>query len=195
MLETNKGGISMEKKEILLAITELKSTINNRFDALYKQFDKGVSEEFDKTRQNPDTVDGQQSEDTRKQLDKIEKDIKILNQNVRFLAQKLGQHEMNLNCTENKDEKQIIAEQMIIHTKNMENGERIEFLHYLSDTHFKRWEPTEDMILPVQYHIEDRIDRNLSEEEIEIMTVAYRNGYSIGFDAGMEKVFKSGVYE
>ncbi|HDR3326346.1 hypothetical protein [Bacillus cereus] len=47
------------------------------------------------------------------------------------------------------------------------------------------------MILAVQYHIEDRIDRNLSEEEIEIITVAYNNE----FDTGMEKVFKSGESE
>ncbi|MGH0681359.1 hypothetical protein [Bacillus mycoides] len=87
-----------------------------------------------------------------------------------------------------KDEKQMTAEQMIIF---MKNGERIEFLHYLSKIHFKRVNPTDNMILAVQYHIEDRIDRNLSEEEIEIMTVAYNNG----FDTGMEKVFESGESE
>ncbi|AJG95554.1 hypothetical protein I6G77_13625 [Bacillus tropicus] len=90
-----------------------------------------------------------------------------------------------------KDEKQMTAEQMITFMKNMENRERIEFLHYLSKIHFKRVNPTDNMILAVQYHIEDRIDRNFSEEEIEIMTVAYNDG----FDAGMEKVFKSGESE
>lgn len=51
--------------------------------------------------------------------------------------------------------------------------------------------PTDNIILAVQYHIEDRIDRNLSEEEIEIITVAYNNE----FDTEMEKVFKSGEFE
>ncbi|PEO57530.1 hypothetical protein COM25_00480 [Bacillus wiedmannii] len=51
--------------------------------------------------------------------------------------------------------------------------------------------PTDNIILAVQYHIEDRIDRNLSEEEIEIITVAYNNE----FDTEMEKVFKSGESE
>lgn len=51
--------------------------------------------------------------------------------------------------------------------------------------------PTDNIILAVQYHIEDRIDRNLSEEEIEIITVAYNNE----FDTEMEKVFKSGEPE
>ncbi|PFU47612.1 hypothetical protein COK89_11425 [Bacillus thuringiensis] len=51
--------------------------------------------------------------------------------------------------------------------------------------------PTDNIILAVQYHIEDRIERNLSEEEIEIITVAYNNE----FDTEMEKVFKSGESE
>lgn len=46
------------------------------------------------------------------------------------------------------------------------------------------------MILAVQYHTKDRIDRNLSEEEIEIMKVANDNGYGVGFDLGMENVLK-----
>lgn len=95
----------MENKEILLAITELKSSIDKRFDALEKQFDKrldSVSEELYKIKQNLDTFDGQQCEDTRKQIDKIEKDIKILNQDVMFLAGKLGVHDLKLIGIENK---------------------------------------------------------------------------------------------
>ncbi|HDR7661073.1 hypothetical protein [Bacillus toyonensis] len=95
----------MENTEILLAITELKSSIDKRFDALEKQFDKrldSVSEELYKIKQNLDTVDGQQCEDTRKQIDKIEKDIKILNQDVMFLAGKLGVHDLKLIGIENK---------------------------------------------------------------------------------------------
>ncbi|OKO50736.1 hypothetical protein ABH17_027945 (plasmid) [Bacillus toyonensis] len=95
----------MENKEILLAITELKSSIDKRFDALEKQFDKrldSVSEELYKIKQNLVTVDGQQSEDTQKQIDKIERDIKILNQDVMFLAGKLGVHDLKLIGIENK---------------------------------------------------------------------------------------------
>ncbi|MEK4743884.1 hypothetical protein [Bacillus sp. FSL R9-9481] len=95
----------MENTEILLAITELKSSIDKRFDALEKQFDKrldSVSEELYKIKQNLDTVDGQQSEDTRKQIDKIEKDVKILNQEVMFLAEKLGVHDLKLIGIQNK---------------------------------------------------------------------------------------------
>lgn len=95
----------MENTEILLAITELKSKIDKRFDALEKQFDKhldSVSEEVYKIKKNLDTVDGQQCEDTRKQIDKIEKDIKILNQDVMFLAGKLGVHDLKLIGIENK---------------------------------------------------------------------------------------------
>ncbi|MEH6429210.1 hypothetical protein V7759_07010 [Bacillus sp. H7(2023)] len=95
----------MGNTEILLAITELKSSIDKRFNALEKQLDKrldSVSEELYKIKQNLDTVDGQQSEDTRKQINKIEKDIKILNQDVMFLAGKLGVHDLKLMGIKNK---------------------------------------------------------------------------------------------
>ncbi|WP_312500629.1 hypothetical protein [Bacillus luti] len=95
----------MGNTEILLAITELKSSIDKRFDALEKQFDKrldSVSEELYKIKQNQDTVGVQQSEDIRKQIDKVEKDIIILNQDVMFLAGKLGVHDLKLNGIENK---------------------------------------------------------------------------------------------
>ncbi|AJH75435.1 hypothetical protein DJ86_657 [Bacillus cereus ATCC 4342] len=95
----------MENTEILLAITELKSSIDKRFDALEKNFEKrldSVSGELYKIKQNLDTVDGQQYEDTRKQMDKIEKDIEILNQDVMFLAKKLGVHDLKLIGIENK---------------------------------------------------------------------------------------------
>ncbi|USK70895.1 hypothetical protein [Peribacillus asahii] len=89
----------------------------------------------------------------------------------------------------------MTANQMIEAMKNMENGQRIEFLHYLSKNHFNSGQPIEDMILAVRYHIEDYIDRNLTEEEITIMNLAYDNGYSVGVNIGMEKVFKSGESE
>ncbi|MGE8080865.1 hypothetical protein [Peribacillus loiseleuriae] len=89
--------------------------------------------------------------------------------------------------TENK---QMNAEQMISFMKNMDNGERIEFLHYLSNTHFHVGKPIDDMILVVRNHIEDYIDRYLTEEENTIMKLAYEDGYNVGVKIGMEKVLK-----
>ncbi|MBK3497407.1 hypothetical protein JFL43_21855 [Viridibacillus sp. YIM B01967] len=84
----------------------------------------------------------------------------------------------------------MIAERMISFMKNMENGERLLFLEYLSNNHFNSGQPIEDMILAVRNHIEDYLDRNLSEEEIEIMNLAYKNGHGVGFNVGMEKALK-----
>lgn len=59
----------------------------------------------------------------------------------------------------------MTADQMIKAMKNMTNGDRIDFLHYLSKNHFHIGKPTDDMILAVRNHIEDYIDRELSEDE------------------------------
>ncbi|WP_342540039.1 hypothetical protein MHI39_20070 [Heyndrickxia sp. FSL K6-6286] len=95
----------MENKEILLAITELKSSIEKRFDSLEKQFDKRfdtVSEELYKIKQFLDSEEVKQSEDTLIKINKIEKEIKTLNQDVNFLAGKLGVHDMKLFGIESK---------------------------------------------------------------------------------------------
>ncbi|MFE8695978.1 hypothetical protein ACFYKT_06400 [Cytobacillus sp. FJAT-53684] len=95
----------MENKEILLAITELKSSIDKRFDTLEKQFDNrldSVSEELYKIKKYLDTVEVQQSEDTRKIINKIEKELIILNHDVKFLAEKFGIHDMKLYGIERK---------------------------------------------------------------------------------------------
>jgi predicted DNA binding protein len=88
-------------------------------------------------------------------------------------------------------DKQMTADQMIEAFKGLENGQKIEFLTYLSDNHFNSGKPNEDMITAVRYHIEDYIDKELSEEEIEIMKLAYENGYFVGCKEGMKKVLKS----
>ncbi|KON89672.1 hypothetical protein AF332_24520 [Sporosarcina globispora] len=87
------------------------------------------------------------------------------------------------------DEKQMTAEEMIKFIKNMENGQRIKFLDYLFHAHFDS-RSRGDMSLATRYYIEDYLDRTLTEEEIEIMKLAYDNGYFVGGKDGMEKVLK-----
>lgn len=48
-----------------------------------------------------------------------------------------------------------------------------------------------DMVLVVRDHIEDHIDRNLTEEEATIMKLAYENGHWVGFNNGMKKLLKA----
>lgn len=91
--------------------------------------------------------------------------------------------------------KQMTAEQMISFMKNMENGQRYEFLHYLNENHFKRGEPMENMTLAVRYRIEDDLDRDLTVEELSILKQAYDHGYSVGYDFGLIKGFKGVVGE
>lgn len=79
--------------------------------------------------------------------------------------------------------------QMIELMKNMENGERIQFLDWLYNNHFNS-RPIGDMTLATKNHIENYLDRNLTEEEIEIMKLAYKNGYGVGCDKGIKQALK-----
>ncbi|MEH6945223.1 hypothetical protein, partial [Bacillus sp. JJ722] len=94
------GVTPMENKELLLAITELKSSIDKRFDNLEKQFDKrldSVSEELYKIKKNLDTDgQGQQFEDHREKLSKLERDIIVLNHDVKYLSEKYSTMELRL---------------------------------------------------------------------------------------------------
>ena len=85
----------------------------------------------------------------------------------------------------------MTAEQIIKSMKDMENGERIKFLEYLYHAHFNSGLPIEDITLAVRNHIEDYIDRDLTEEETTIMKLAYDKGYWGGFNIGMQKALKS----
>jgi len=40
----------------------------------------------------------------------------------------------------------MTAAEMITHMENMENGQRIDFLLYLYEKHFKVWRPSEDEV-------------------------------------------------
>ncbi|KYC82500.1 hypothetical protein [Bacillus licheniformis] len=46
------------------------------------------------------------------------------------------------------------------------------------------------MTLATKNHIENYLDRNLTEEEIEIMKLAYKNGYGVGCDKRIKQALK-----
>lgn len=87
------------------------------------------------------------------------------------------------------DNIKMSAKQIIELMKNMENVERNEFLGWLYNNYFTT-RPTEDMTLATKYHIEDYLDRTLTEEELEIMKLAYNTGYGVGCDKGMKQALK-----
>ncbi|WP_332650226.1 hypothetical protein [Lysinibacillus sp. 54212] len=84
---------------------------------------------------------------------------------------------------------QKTAEEMINALQNMNNGERIKFLEYLFHTHFDS-RIGDDPDTASQNQIEDALDRQLSEDEMLVMKIAYGNGYFTGGKDGMEKVLK-----
>lgn len=93
----------MENKELLLAITELKSSLDKRFDDLEKLIDKrfdSVSEELYKIRNSLSSSEGITSEEFSGKIDSIEKEIQILNLDVKYLAGKSGILEMKINGLE-----------------------------------------------------------------------------------------------
>lgn len=46
------------------------------------------------------------------------------------------------------------------------------------------------MDLATKNYIEDYIDRDLTEEELEIMKLAYNTGYGVGCDKGIKQMLK-----
>ncbi|MGA3602195.1 hypothetical protein [Lysinibacillus agricola] len=83
----------------------------------------------------------------------------------------------------------MTAEQMITLIKNMENIDRNKFLEYLFHAHFdSRF--TGDYEMASKYQIDDVLDRDLTEDELLVMKIAYGNGYFRGGKDGMEKVLK-----
>ncbi|WP_391203104.1 hypothetical protein [Psychrobacillus sp. L4] len=82
-------------------MTELKSSIDKRFDDLEKQFDKRldtVSEELFKIKQCLSAI-GKEKQffDNKEKLSKIEKDIKNINLDVEYLVKKSGVLDMKLS--------------------------------------------------------------------------------------------------
>lgn len=68
----------------------------------------------------------------------------------------------------------------------MENIERNKFLEYLFHTHFySRF--TGDYDLANKHEIEDTLDRDLTEDELHVMKIAYGNGYFSGGKDGAER--------
>ncbi|MES5853526.1 hypothetical protein [Bacillus cereus group sp. MG68] len=91
--------------------------------------------------------------------------------------------------------KQMTADQMIEAMKNIDNGERLKFLEYLFHTHFDsrpiKNANLETMLLATRNYIEDYIDRDLTEEEVLIMNLAYDTGYDIGWKNRMNNVLEN----
>lgn len=83
----------------------------------------------------------------------------------------------------------MTAEKMISLIKDMENIERNKFLEYLFYTHFdSRF--TDDYDLATEHQVVDTLDRDLTEDELLVMKVAYGNGYFRGGKDGMDKVLR-----
>lgn len=81
------------------------------------------------------------------------------------------------------------ADEMKTLINNMENVERNKFLEYLFNAHFdSRF--TDDYDLATKYQIEDTLDRDLTEDELLVMKIAYGNGYFRGGKDGMDKVLR-----
>ena len=85
----------------------------------------------------------------------------------------------------------MTANQMIEAMQNMTNDDRIEFLHYLSNKHFKIGQPSIDMYEAVKNYIEDNIDQQMTKQESTVMKLAYDEGYNVGVHDGMEKILKN----
>lgn len=85
--------------------------------------------------------------------------------------------------------KHVTAEQMITFMKEMENGQRIEFLKYLFLNNFDS-RVNIDMVLATRNHIEDYLERTLTKEEMKIIELAYETGYQRGIKDGVEKLLK-----
>ena len=83
----------------------------------------------------------------------------------------------------------MTAEKMIVLIEDMENIERNKFLEYLFHAHFdSRF--TDDYEMATKYQIDDVLDRDLTEDELFVMKIAYGNGYFIGGKDGMGQVLK-----
>lgn len=72
----------------------------------------------------------------------------------------------------------------------MDNGERIKFLEYVYHAHFSSSSDGNEK-LANRYAIEEYIERDLNEEEREMVERAYENGRGDGFHEGMRKALQS----
>lgn len=79
------------------------------------------------------------------------------------------------------------AEQMIKYLEDSENVERYAFLVHVLDDYLHSGIPDEQLIEVTKYHIEDDMDKNLNEDEISIMLIALKLGFTEGYRKGMGK--------
>ena len=88
------------------------------------------------------------------------------------------------------DNCKMSATQMVDLLKNMNNGERIDFLGWLYDNYFNS-KPVQDTPLVTKAtnnHIEDYLDRDLTEDELNVIKLAYEDGYYAGCHKGRKQV-------
>ncbi|AIE59918.1 hypothetical protein [Bacillus methanolicus] len=96
----------MERREVLLAITELKSSIDKRFDTLEQQLDKrldSVDEQLYKIRQKLE-LDGEelQSADIGETFGDIKKQLEVLRYDVEYVAKIVNECDRKLYRVEKK---------------------------------------------------------------------------------------------
>lgn len=94
----------MERREVLLAITELKSSIDKRFDTLEQQLDKrldSVDEQLYKIRQKLE-LDGEelQSVDIGETFGDIKKQLEVLRYDVEYVAKIVNEQSDKIIATD-----------------------------------------------------------------------------------------------
>lgn len=87
---------------------------------------------------------------------------------------------------EETNDNQMTAEQILKAMEIMDNGERIKLLEALFHKHYDN-RPNGDLILATKNYIEDYLDRNLTEEEIKLLDLAYDEGYRAGWKSMFDK--------
>ncbi|MGG4488082.1 hypothetical protein [Metabacillus idriensis] len=86
----------MENKELLLAITELKASIDKRFDALEKQVDMRldkVEEQLYKLSKQ-ELADGDEDQD--EALRELSAEVKDLRLSMKYALKKIGEHDFDV---------------------------------------------------------------------------------------------------
>lgn len=68
----------------------------------------------------------------------------------------------------------------------MENGERIKLLEELFHKHYDN-RPNGDVRVATKNYIEDYFEKNLTEDEIKLMNIAYDEGFQTGWKSTYDK--------
>ncbi|MFP3726959.1 hypothetical protein U8V72_17425 [Priestia filamentosa] len=82
------------------------------------------------------------------------------------------------------------SEEMIEYMKNMNNVEKNKYLEWLFHEHFDT-RAGANLILATQHHLEDDLQRDLTEDEMHVMKFSYEAAYHRGGKDGVEKALKT----